>query len=141
MKHSPCCSVFAKSKRLLQPQRTNTMFLAYHLPYSSKPYLQRYVSILKNSPCCSRNPGSTTLTSVLLGLSSFHNPIFLMLAMWTYKSFWPSHFIKIFLARLFSVKTFLKLTHRFRIVFHRPTVLYWGSGSYIGAVVVKGITL
>ncbi len=135
MKDSPCCFIFAKSKNLLKPQGANTMFLGNHLPYSSKPYLQRYTSILKNSPCCSRNPGPTTFTSVMLGLASFHNPIFLMVAMWTNKSFWPSHLIKIFLARLFSDKTFFELKHRFRIVFHSPDILY------VGAVVVKGITL
>ena len=76
-------------------------------------------SILKDSSCCNRNPVSTILALIL---SVFPFPIFHIVTMRADKSFLPSYLTKIFSARLFAAKTFFKLKHRLRIVFHSPTI-------------------
>jgi hypothetical protein len=99
--HSPYRLVPVKSKNKLKTQGADTVFLADHLPDCQKPYLQRYTRILKYSSCCSRNPVSTTFTTI----PSFSYPIFAVITMRATKSLWPSYSIKIFLARLLSRKT------------------------------------
>ena len=132
MQHSPYCFISVNTQNLLKTQRTNTMLLTNHLPYSTEPHSQWYTSILKDGSCCNRSPKFAVLTSAQPVL---YNPKFSMIASRTDKSIWPPHLIKIFSASFFSCKTLFKLKYVFRVIFHIPHILY------IGGVAVKRITL
>ena len=132
MQQSPCCFVSIQSQNLLKSQGTDPMFLADHLPYSSKPQTQWYSRIFKDRARRNRNSIFTLTASIQ---SVFHKPAFWVTTAWTDKSIWPSHLIKILSTRFFSRKALFRLKHRLRVVFHNPHILYIGGRS------VKRITI
>ena len=120
----PCPSrmIAAEAQYPLQPEGTDTVLLAHHVPDRAEPQFQWLLGILKYRTGGNRGLKSAVGTFIQI---SIQGPSFMSSAARTPEAIWPTQLGQIFPTSLLGGKAFLKLQYGLGIVLHKEVYYIW----------------